>query len=231
MIRRRWPAFTRFDARAWRGLAVSLALITGAGLVFVLGARALGPDGSATARRWLSLARGPWALPASVAVFAVLAFVGVPQLLLIAAAVVVFGPALGAAYSWVGTLISSLIGFGAGRLLKPRLVDRSPGVQRYCAMIARNGFWATLVIRLAPVAPFILVNLAGGASGVGVVDFVGGTAIGIVPKIALTAIAGRSTLRALQGGGVFPLLLLAAAAILWIASSLLGRRLLRRQPP
>ena len=202
-------------------------------LVFVAGARLLGPDGSATVRSWLSAARGPWALPASVAIFAVLAFVGVPQLLLIAAAVVVFGPVWGAVYSWVGTLVSSLVGFGVGRLVKPRLIRPESGarVARYAAMIARNAFWATVIVRLAPVAPFVLVNLAGGASGMAVTDYAAGTAVGTIPKIALTAFAGRSMLRALRSGGLFPLLFVAAAAVLWIASSLMARWLMRRQAP
>ncbi len=60
---------------------------------------------------------GPWALPAAVGGFAVMAFLGVPQFVLIAAAVVAFGPWTGFAYSWIGTLVSALVGFALGRQL------------------------------------------------------------------------------------------------------------------
>ncbi len=220
------------DAAGWRSLAFSAAMFTGLAIIFIAGARLLGPDGSVSARRWLAAARGPWALPGSILIFAVCAFAGVPQLLLIAAAVVVFGPLWGAVYSWAGTQVSSAIGFAVGRLISPGLIDRAAAgrVARYAAMIARNAFWATVVARLAPVAPFVLVNLAGGASGMALADYLAGTAVGTVPKIALTALAGRSTLAAMNSGRLAPLLLVACAAALWIGSGLLARRLIRRPP-
>ena len=48
---------------------------------------------------------GPWALAAAVGGFTVLAFLGVPQFVLVAAAVVAFGPWTGFLYSWVGNLV------------------------------------------------------------------------------------------------------------------------------
>ena len=42
-----------------------------------------------TAKAWLAAARGHWALPVAIAAFAALAFLGVPQFVLIAAAVAI----------------------------------------------------------------------------------------------------------------------------------------------
>ena len=114
-MRRLIDFLTALDARAWRSVAVSFCLFGGVGLVFVVGARLLGLSDVASARAWLAAAPGPWALPAAVAAFAVLAFLGAPQFVLIAAAVVAFGPILGSIYSWVGTLVSALVGFWLGR--------------------------------------------------------------------------------------------------------------------
>ena len=91
-MRRLIAFFTNMDAKAWRSLVVSFVLFGGVGCVFLLGAPALGLTGKAGVEHWLALARGPWALPAAVAAFAVLAFLGAPQVVLIAAAAVVFGP-------------------------------------------------------------------------------------------------------------------------------------------
>ncbi len=94
---RRLKGLGRVEGRAWRRLAAAFALFGGVGLLLLFGAGLLGSSGADAARTWLSLARGPWALPAAVAAFAVLAFLGVPQFALIAGAVVVFGPWQGAA--------------------------------------------------------------------------------------------------------------------------------------
>src|SRR5579863_8986695 len=104
---RRLVAFlTNMDAKAIRSLGVSFALFGGVGLVFLLLAPALGLTGKAGVERWLTLAQGPWALLAAVAAFAALAFLGAPQVVLIAAAAVVFGPVRGSIYAWIGTFVS-----------------------------------------------------------------------------------------------------------------------------
>ena len=225
-MRRLIQFLTNMDARAWRSVAVSFLLFGGVGIVFLFGAQVLGVGGETTVEHWLAAARGPWALPVAVAAFAVLAFVGVPQFVLIAAAVVAFGPWAGMAYSWIGTMVSALIGFGLGRLFGGRLLRdlHSPGVDSFTALVARNGFTASLVVRLVPSAPFIVINMAAGVTPMRLRAFALGTAIGIVPKIALTAFAGHSFVRAMNGGGVGAAALLVAAAGLWILGGLVARR-------
>ncbi|MGH6967300.1 MAG: TVP38/TMEM64 family protein, partial [Phenylobacterium sp.] len=110
-MRRLFQVLSNMDAHAWRTLLVSFVLFGGVGVVFLFGAQVLGFDGEATVERWLGAASGPWSLPVAVVAFAVLAFVGVPQFVLIAAAVVAFGPITGFTYSWIGTMVSSLVGF------------------------------------------------------------------------------------------------------------------------
>ena len=181
-------------------------------------------------RHWLELADGPWALPAVVLAFAVLAFLGAPQIVLIAAAVAAFGPWRGMAYSWTGTMVSALVGFGIGRRFGSRLLGRMAGepMARFMVMVARNGVLASLVVRLVPFAPFIIVNMAAGATPIGALSFAAGTAIGILPKIALTALAGHTLVKAIDGGGVWPIVLLGAAVAMWIVAGLIARRWTRR---
>jgi len=229
-LRRLIARLARLDAAAWRAGAVSFVLFGGVGLALLFGAQALGLNGAETARRWLILARGPWGLPAAVAAFAVLAFVGVPQFVLIAAAVVAFGPWEGALYSWIGTMVSALVGFSLGRLVGARALSglSSEGLDRFMAMIGRNGFQASAVVRFVPFAPFVVVNMAAGVTPMSVLAFGAGTGLGIVPKIALTAFAGQSAVRAAAGGGAAPIVLLAAAVALWLAAALAARRWLKR---
>ncbi|MDQ2859826.1 MAG: VTT domain-containing protein [Pseudomonadota bacterium] len=229
-MRRLIDFLTGMDARAWRGVLVSFALFGGVGLVFLFGARLLGVGAPAAARHWLAAAHGPWALPAAVAAFAVLAFLGVPQFVLIAAAVVAFGPWLGMAYSWVGTLISSLVGFWLGRAFGARMLNdlRSQSVERFAALIGRNGFAASLIVRLVPFAPFVVVNMAAGATPIRLLDFAAGTGLGIVPKIALTTFGGSVAL-AWHGGARWSVVWLGLAVAAWIGVGLAARAWLKRR--
>jgi uncharacterized membrane protein YdjX (TVP38/TMEM64 family) len=230
-LRRLTGFLTTMDARAWRTVAVSFGLFGGVGLVFLFGARLFGLTDPASVRAWLVAAPGPWALPAVVGAFAILAFLGVPQFVLIAAAVVAFGPVQGLAYSWIGTMVSSLVGFWLGRAFGTRMFRAlaSQGVDRFMTLIGRNGFSASLIVRLVPFAPFVVVNMAAGMTPMRLIDFTAGTAIGILPKIALTAFAGGSVVLALHGGAPRAILWLALAAAAWIGVGLLARWWLKRR--
>jgi len=217
------------DAKAWRSVVVAFVLFGGVGVVFLIGAPALGLTGKAGVERWLALAQGPWSLPVSVAAFAALAFLGAPQVVMIAAAAVVFGPWQGSLYAWIGTFVSALIGFELGRAFGGGLIRDlgSRGVDRFMALIGQNGFMASLIIRLVPAAPFIVVNMAAGVARVSRRDFALGTAVGIVPKILLTAFAGGSVMAAMNGGGLVQFGLLILTLAIWVVSAWLARRWLK----
>ena len=231
MLRRLIDFFTNMDARAWRTVAVSFVLFGGVGVVFLFGAQLLGLNGEVTVEQWLGAAHGPWALPVAVSAFAALAFIGVPQFVLIAAAVVAFGPWTGFAYSWIGTLVSSLVGFWLGRTFGGRLLQdlAGDGVAKFMKLIGKNGFLASLIVRLVPSAPFIVVNMAAGVTPMKLRDFAAGTAVGIIPKIALTAFAGNSIVQALKGGGQRHIVMLVIAVAVWIVCGLVARAWLKKR--
>jgi uncharacterized membrane protein YdjX (TVP38/TMEM64 family) len=230
-MKRAFEFLMNMDARAWRTVVVAFLLFGGVGTVFLFAAPLLGLNGEATVEHWLSAAQGPWALPVAISAFAVLAFIGVPQFVLIAAAVVAFGPWTGLTYSWIGTLVSSSIGFWLGRAFGARLIRdvTSEGLGRFMKLIRRNGFMASLIVRLVPAAPFIIVNMAAGVARMRFRDFVGGTAIGIIPKIALTAFAGNSAVQFLKSGGLQHIVLIGLAAVIWVGGAWVARGWLRRR--
>ena len=218
------------DARAWRTVLVTFLLFGGAGLIFLGAGAALGFRSQASVEHWLGFAaQSPYSLLIAVAAFAVLAFLGVPQVVLIAAAVVAFGPWLGMAYSWVGSMVSAAVGFWLGRTTGGRLLRQAgEGVNRFIAMIGKNGFLGSLVIRLVPSAPFVVVNMAAGATPMRFAAFALGSGLGFIPKIALTAMAGRSVAQAGRGQAGISLGLLAVALFAWVGIGLLARRWVRR---
>jgi uncharacterized membrane protein YdjX (TVP38/TMEM64 family) len=230
-MRRLLSFLSNLDAQAWRTLMVSFVLFGGVGVVFFFGAQVLGFDGERTLEGWLTAAHGPWSLPVAVAAFAALAFVGTPQIVLIAAAVVAFGPLTGALYSWIGTMASALVGFHLGRMAGARVLERfsGGGVQRFTSLVGENGFLASLIVRLAPSAPFIVVNMAAGVTPMRLRDFAAGTGLGIVPKIVLTAFAGASIVQLMRGEIEGQWLQIAAVAVLWLAIGWFARGWLRRR--
>jgi uncharacterized membrane protein YdjX (TVP38/TMEM64 family) len=62
-------------------------------------------------------------------------------------------------------------------------------------------------------------------------QFLAGTALGIIPKIAVTAFAGNSIVKALKGEGGGPLVWLAVAAVTWLAIGWFARRWLKSRDP
>ena len=229
-MKRIFQFLMNMDARAWRAVAVSFLLFGGVGFVFIFGAQVLGFDGAKTVEDWMGSAHGIWGLPVAVGAFALLAFLGVPQIVLIAAAVVAFGPWTGMAYSWIGTLVSSMVGFWLGRAFGGRLLRDlgGEGVNSFMRLIGKNGFLASLIVRLVPSAPFIVVNMAAGVAPMRQRDFAAGTAIGIIPKIVLTAFAGNSIVQTLKGeGGIGHYAVLAGVAVLWIVVGWYARKWLK----
>jgi len=220
---------TRLDSRAVRAVWITLALFALVVAVFVVGRFVLDIEQDSV-RDWFSSASSQWyALPVTVLLFIVLAFVGAPQFALIGAAVFAFGPVLGFAYSWVATLISASVNFWLGRFLGAETVRRYGGktVNRISTFVGKNGFWASLIVRIVPSAPFIVVNMAAGVSRMSFLPFLAGLGLGVIPKTAIIAFFGGSLMALFAGGGWQAMAALAAAAAAWVAFMLYARKLLR----
>lgn len=230
MLSRFTEFLTAMDARRWRTAAVTLLLLGAVLVMFLVGKSSLGVETEARMELWLQGYRGsPWAFIATVLLFVVSAFVGAPQFLLIAACVVAFGPSLGFWYSWVATVASAGVTYWLGRGPTARLLDRLGGrtVERLKRFVGRNAFYASFIIRNVPSAPFIVVNMAFGATRANFWAFLVGCALGVLPKTALVAFFGGAVFSAVRGDGVWHSLLLAGAAILWLALMLAVREWIR----
>jgi uncharacterized membrane protein YdjX (TVP38/TMEM64 family) len=147
---------------------------------------------------WLEPYRHAWyALPLVMLVFIALAFV--PVVLLIAATGVVFGPILGPIYAMAGCLASASVGFGVGRWLGRRRIERIGGerVAKLSRSIQRNGTLAVFFVRKIP-APFTLSNIVVGASSVAYRDFMVGTFLGMGAFVVALAGFGYQMTKAVQ---------------------------------
>ena len=220
------------DARAWRALAVTLALFVAAGVMLVIGRLYFAAEIERFINEWLGGAeRAHWGLPATILIFTLTAYVGAPQFVLIAACVVAFGPEVGFWYSWAATIISGAVTYFTGRLSSGATQKRFGGATggRFTRFMGKNAFLASMIVRFLPTAPFVVVNMAFGAARVGFWAFLGGLTLGVLPKTAIVAFAGDGIMDALEGKLGSAAVMGAAAIGIWFLVVVLVRRFLRER--
>jgi uncharacterized membrane protein YdjX (TVP38/TMEM64 family) len=219
------------DATARRAVLITLGLFVVVAAILVLGRFVILGGGSgegvfaALQTGLASLRDHPAGLPASIALFCALAFLGAPQFALIAIAVVAFGPAKGFAYAWISTLTSATLTFWIGRWSGESLLRRYGGktVTRLSKFVGRNDFLASMIVRNVPTAPFIVVNMAFGVSHAVYWRFLAGLAIGVIPKTALVAFGGEAVRQAVEGSPLLAIGAIIAAIVIWIGIMLFAR--------
>jgi len=174
-----------------------------------------------------------WAPPLAILAFLVLITLGAPQAVLIAALVAAFGPWAGFVYSWTGKVLACAFGFLVGRRAGAGWLARHTGPDTAIVMdeLARHGFWASAVIRMVPTLPSIVINIAAGCTPMRFRDFIAGTMLGSIPKMALIAFASHSAIQGLEGGGVRAWMAVAGAVLLLVLITIIGRRWLKRRAP
>lgn len=229
-MRRLLSILTNMDAKAWRATLVTVALLAVTLAIVLAGKTEFGRQALGGFEAWLKgFADSPWGLFAAIAVFTAAAFIGAPQIILIAACVAAFGPLMGFLYSWIATVVSAAVTYWAGRLAGGRMLERfgGPSVARFAGYMGRNAFTGSFVIRFVPSAPFIVVNMAFGAARASFPGFVAGCALGVLPKTALVAVFGTSMSVLGHKGGWVEALVYAGLGLAWLALMLGARRLLR----
>jgi phosphatidylserine/phosphatidylglycerophosphate/cardiolipin synthase-like enzyme/uncharacterized membrane protein YdjX (TVP38/TMEM64 family) len=167
-------------------------------------------------------AHGPLAPFVVVGAFVLGGLVVFPVVVLIAATAATFGPALGFLYAAIGTMASALVTYAVGaRLGKQTLRDLlGPRLDNVRKRVARKGVIAVALIRLVPVAPFTVVNLLAGASEITLMQYLLGTAIGMLPGIFMMSVLGHQLSQIILHPNMFSLLMLAAAVVVWIGLSI-----------
>jgi uncharacterized membrane protein YdjX (TVP38/TMEM64 family) len=163
----------------------------------------------------------PWvAVPAFVAA----SLVVTPVTVMIALCGLLFDPLTAVLSATAGVLASTAVNHWLGAHFGNAISARIPGgVARRIRRVAdASDMWSLAGLRLIPVAPFSIVNLVAGASGVGLRDFLAGTLIGMGPGIVLICLSVDRARAALQGESVFEPWIVAAIAA--AGAALIGLR-------
>lgn len=173
----------------------------------------------------LSLQEFGMAAPlALLALVALAATLGTPLSLLALFAGATQGLLLGLGAAYLGAMVAALLGFEVGRWLGRRRVRRIAGrrLNHVSRGLARGGFWGVLAVRLLPAATFGVVNAVIGASRVRLSEQLVGTAIGILPSVAVLVLLGDRLAAALRDPNVLSLGLLAALTVSLFVAALLA---------
>jgi phospholipase D1/2 len=172
-----------------------------------------------------------WGPLAVVALYIVGGVIVFPITLLIAATAVVFDALSALALSFVGVLANATVTYLIGATLVRGTLHAAFGrtVQRVNTALQDRGVIAVAVIRNVPLAPFTFVNIAMGAVGVKLRDYLIGTALGIAPGVIAFSVFGHQ-LRAILSQPTFANIALLVVAVLgWAALSVLLQALISRR--
>jgi uncharacterized membrane protein YdjX (TVP38/TMEM64 family) len=222
---------THLDARAWRTVAVTAGLFVVVGVILLIGRFYYGDEVNRFVEKWLGGAeREHWGLPAAILIFTLSAFIGAPQIVLIAACVVAFGPEEGFWFSWIATIVSGAVTFLVGKVAGADTLKRFSGATggRFSRFMDKRGFLASFIVRFVPTAPFIVVNMAMGAAGMGFLQFIGGLTLGVLPKTALVAFAGDGIMDFLEGNVQAAIGTALIAIVVWFVGVVAVRHYIRK---
>jgi len=176
---------------------------------------------------WARAVRGTWWAPVAVVlIYTPAAFVMFPRPLLTLLTVIAFGPWLGFAYGMAGILLSAAATYYAGRVMRPKTVERLAGgnLDAVRAKLRRHGLAAMTAIRIVPAAPFALEGILAGAMRVKLWQYLLGTFIGMTPGVLATSVFGDQIAHALEDPSTINWWLIGAVLIAFVLLTLLLRR-------
>jgi uncharacterized membrane protein YdjX (TVP38/TMEM64 family) len=169
----------------------------------------------------VSLRHNPARHAIILAAYVVGSLVSFPVTLLILATAFIFGPLAGTAYSFAGCMLGAAVTYAAGYFMGKDFVRRLVGEKwrKIEKTIGQTGIFGIAAMRLLPVAPFTIVNVASGAFRVPVWNYFLGSLLGLAPGIIFINFFARQFARAVRDPGPGSYALLALAVLLTVAGT------------
>ena len=143
------------------------------------------------------LNKGFYAPVVAIAVTAIGGLLGIPISVLIVAVVLIFGALAGGIYSLLGGVLGAVLAYLLGQSLGQNTLRRlaGPKLNHISRQVARQGIMAVVIVRMLPIAPFLVVNLVAGASHIRLRDFTIGSLIGMLPGTVALALITDGVIR------------------------------------
>jgi uncharacterized membrane protein YdjX (TVP38/TMEM64 family) len=173
----------------------------------------------------------PWGPVAMLALYVIGGFVMMPLLALLTATALVFDPLTAIVVALAGALLNASAVYFAGAKLIRDWAERSFGeaIARVRNALQSRGVIAVAMIRMVPVAPFTLVNVAAGTIGIPFRDYLFGTFLGLAPGTVLICVFGGELKDLLRDPSPARIITVIAIAAAWIVLSLAIQRFVSRR--
>jgi len=170
---------------------------------------------------------GPVLLPL---IYVALTLVVFPITVLIALTAAVFGPWVGFAYAFTGSLCGAAVTYLVGAYFGKRLLRNLMGrrLNTISRRLAVRGVWSIAALRMVPVAPFTFVNLGAGASHIRFQDYLIGTALGMAPGIMVMTLLGDRLASLWREPSTANVITFCIAVIAWVLLSWSIQRIITR---
>jgi uncharacterized membrane protein YdjX (TVP38/TMEM64 family) len=177
-----------------------------------------------------SVRNTPWALPAGLAFYVIGTLIFFPHMIMTATIVILFAPLQAFAIAMLGSLISGAIGFFAGRKLGPKSLrtligDSAKKVSHYAQ---KGGLLGVTLLRMLPIAPYTVVNMALGMMEISFFIFLAATVLGLLPGTLVSVFLGHSVLELWQNPELENFLYVGAGMAAWIGVIALSHFLAKR---
>lgn len=120
----------------------------------------------------------------------------IPSTPLMAISGILFGFYLGVIYVTIGGLLSSIILFYISRILGQKWVDNVlknkylGKLKNYNNSLSDRAIVNLIILRVAPIMPFNVLNILMGVSKIKIKDYLIGTIIGLIPSNIISVYAG-----------------------------------------
>jgi phospholipase D1/2 len=173
----------------------------------------------------------PWGPVAMLALYVIGGFVMMPLLALLTATALVFEPVTAIAVALTGSLLNAAAVYFVGAKLLREWAERSfrEPIARVRGALQSRGVIAVAMIRMVPVAPFSLVNVAAGSIGIPFRDYLFGTFLGLAPGTVLICVFGQELKDLLRDPSPARVITVLAIAAAWILLSLAIQRFVSRR--
>ncbi|MFP4068922.1 MAG: VTT domain-containing protein [Verrucomicrobiota bacterium] len=188
--------------RFWRRTWVKVAAFVALGLLLAYGLKEAWGDvitKDAVVAYFEGFRNSPYALPILLGVFVLAGLIAVPVNLLLVAGTIVMGPWVAFGCGLAGSLASAALAFAAGHGVgKPliRLLAKDQ-LESLARTVGRRGPLSVALIRIVPIAPFVVINLVAGFSGLRFSTFMLGSVMGMVPGMLAVVLLTRQIRSAL----------------------------------
>ncbi len=167
-----------------------------------------------------------WAPVAVMAIFTAGSMVMIPVTAMIVVSSLMFGPVTGFIYSMAGSIVASIFTYIAGSMLWRDALRQLAGkrLNSLSGKLGKQSIFVIAALRMVPVAPFTIVNMAAGSARIKFPIFVIGTLIGMIPGTLAITVFSDSLLNLVMEPGLRSVLITAGVLMVMVAGSIFARK-------